>query len=40
MPQMIFVNLPVTDLDRSKAFYEAVGATNNPNGVLRSSRIP
>ena len=30
MPQMIFVNLPVTDLDRSKAFYEAVGATNNP----------
>ncbi len=30
MPKMIFVNLPVTDLDRSKAFYEAVGATNNP----------
>lgn len=30
MPQMIFVNLPVTDLDRSKAFYEAVGAVNNP----------
>lgn len=30
MSQMIFVNLPVTDLDRSKAFYEAVGATNNP----------
>lgn len=30
MPQMIFVNLPVTDLARSKAFYEAVGATNNP----------
>ncbi len=30
MPQMIFVNLPVTDLDKSKAFYEAVGATNNP----------
>ncbi len=29
-PQMIFVNLPVTDLDKSKAFYEAVGATNNP----------
>jgi len=27
---MIFVNLPVTDLDRSKAFYEAVGAVNNP----------
>ena len=30
MPQMIFVNLPVTDLDRSTAFYEAVGATKNP----------
>ena len=30
MPQMIFINLPVTDLDKSKAFYEAVGAVNNP----------
>ncbi len=30
MAQMIFVNLPVTDLARSKAFYEAIGATNNP----------
>ena len=30
MPQMIFINLPVTDLDKSKAFYESVGATNNP----------
>ena len=30
MPQMIFVNLPVTDLDKSKAFYVAVGAANNP----------
>jgi len=30
MPRMIFVNLPVTDLERSKAFYEAVGAVNNP----------
>ncbi|AJA06980.1 glyoxalase/bleomycin resistance protein/dioxygenase [Sphingopyxis fribergensis] len=30
MPQMIFVNLPVTDLAKSKAFYEAVGAANNP----------
>ena len=29
MPQMIFINLPVTDLNRSKAFYEAVGFTNN-----------
>ncbi len=30
MSKMIFVNLPVTDLDRSKAFYEAVGARNEP----------
>ncbi len=30
MPQMIFINLPVTGLDRSVAFYEAVGATKNP----------
>lgn len=29
-PKMIFVNLPVTDLARSTAFYEAVGATRNP----------
>ena len=30
MTRMIFVNLPVSDLPRSKAFYEAVGFTNNP----------
>jgi predicted lactoylglutathione lyase len=30
MPQMIFVNLPVTHLSRSIAFYEAVGAKKNP----------
>ena len=30
MTQMIFVNLPVTDLSRSKAFYEAVGWRNEP----------
>ncbi|WP_267222172.1 VOC family protein [Dyella silvae] len=30
MSKMIFVNLPVTDLKRSKAFYEAIGAANNP----------
>lgn len=30
MTKMIFVNLPVTDLPRSKAFYEALGFTNNP----------
>lgn len=26
----MFVNLPVTDLDRAKAFYEALGFTINP----------
>ncbi|MBB4005342.1 VOC family protein [Aurantimonas endophytica] len=30
MAQMIFVNLPVADLDRSIAFYEAIGARRNP----------
>ena len=30
MPQMIFVNLPVADLERSKAFYAAVGFINEP----------
>lgn len=31
MSKLIFVNLPVSDLDRSIAFYEAVGARKNPN---------
>ena len=30
MAQLIFINLPVVDLPRSIAFYEAVGATRNP----------
>jgi predicted lactoylglutathione lyase len=30
MSELIFVNLPVADLDAAKAFYEAIGATNNP----------
>ena len=30
MPQLIFINLPVADLSKSIAFYEAVGATKNP----------
>lgn len=30
MPQMIFVNLPVADLARSRRFYEALGTTNEP----------
>ncbi|HEX6955311.1 MAG TPA: glyoxalase, partial [Agromyces sp.] len=27
----IFVNFPTSDLDRSKAFYEALGYRINPN---------
>ncbi|HTN15355.1 MAG TPA: VOC family protein [Sphingomonadaceae bacterium] len=30
MSKMIFVNLPVADLPRAKAFYEALGFPNNP----------
>jgi uncharacterized protein len=30
MPNKIFVNLPVTDLNKSIAFYEAMGFTKNP----------
>ena len=31
MEKVIFVNLPVTDLARSIAFYEAIGAVSDPN---------
>src|SRR5688572_1141248 len=30
MSKLIFVNLPVADLARSTAFYEAIGGTRNP----------
>ena len=30
MPKMIFVNLPVSDVPRATAFYEAIGTTKNP----------
>lgn len=30
MPKLIFVNLPVADLDAARAFYEAIGAVNEP----------
>lgn len=30
MTKMIFVNLPVADLDKAKAFYAALGFTNEP----------
>ncbi|MHA7775293.1 VOC family protein [Roseibium sp. M-1] len=29
MPKMIFINLPVTDLSASTAFYEAIGCVRN-----------
>ena len=29
MPKLIFVNLPVSDLDRAVAFYQAIGAVKN-----------
>ncbi|MBX3184659.1 MAG: hypothetical protein KF915_18665 [Polyangiaceae bacterium] len=31
MPKMIFVNLPVKNLERAKAFYAALGFVNNPH---------
>lgn len=31
MPRMIFVNLPVADLEASMAFYAALGFRNNPH---------
>jgi predicted lactoylglutathione lyase len=30
MAKQIFINLPVRDLAKAKAFYEAIGAVNNP----------
>jgi len=30
MSKLIFINLPVSDLQRSMAFYSAIGAANNP----------
>jgi predicted lactoylglutathione lyase len=30
MPKLIYVNLPVADLPKATAFYEAIGATKNP----------
>ena len=30
MSRMIFVNLPVQNLERSKAYYEALGFRNEP----------
>ncbi|RYZ85301.1 MAG: lactoylglutathione lyase [Moraxellaceae bacterium] len=30
MPKIIFISLPVTNLDASVAFYKSIGFTNNP----------
>ena len=30
MPKLIFINLPVRDLARATAFYQAIGAVRNP----------
>ena len=30
MPKMVFINLPITDLVRSTAFYAALGGTRTP----------
>src|SRR5919107_1333166 len=30
MSRMLFINLPVSDMERSKRFYEAIGARNEP----------
>jgi len=31
MPKLIFINLPVTNLSKSVAFYKSIGFTNNPH---------
>lgn len=31
MGKMVFINLPVSDLEKSTAFYEALGFTKNPD---------
>jgi len=40
MTQMIFVNLPVADLARFRAFYKASGFTNNAGRGRRPDRQP
>lgn len=37
MAKQIFINLPVRDLSKSKAFYAAIGAVNNPQFSDESS---
>ncbi len=35
MSKLIFINLPVRDLPRATAFYEAIGAVKNPQFTRR-----
>ncbi len=37
MPKMIFVNLPVADVERSAAFYQAIGGTKDERFCQESS---
>ena len=37
MTKQLFVNLPVSDLAKAKALYEAIGAVNNPQFSDQSS---
>lgn len=39
MDRMVFINLPVRDLPRSMAFYEAVGAANEPSFTDESAAM-
>ena len=39
MSKMIFINLPVTDLEGSKKFYEAIGARNEPRFTNESAAM-
>src|SRR4029077_4988056 len=49
MPKMVFVNLPVADVEKSAAFYEAIGFTKDArfsqawrslsDGVVRYHRV-
>ena len=39
MSRMIFVNLPVKDLERSKAFYEAIGFRNEPKFTIEAAAM-
>ena len=40
MPQMIFVNLPVVDLAKATAFYEAIGFKKNEAFSNEHRRAP